>query len=319
VPISAVFIALFIASAALNMTIFQRNRKRGHKFVLSALLFGFSMARITANVLRLAWATHLENVRLAIAAGIFASAGVLLLFVVNLIFLQRLLRAHHPAFGWARPLSLAFKFLYVCVVACLIMVIVSTVYGFYTLDQDVQLILRKIRLVAVVYLALLAFLPIPATLLCIAIPPRGDIDHFGTGSMRTKVILLLFTSTLLAFGASWRAASAFIVRPATNPGWWNHKAVFYCVNYVIELIVVFTYALARFDLRFHIPNGSHAPGHYTNGVPGAEKSFQGSLQTPGDEETLQGDVPPTAEQEQQREKVWENKLQDELAQRGAAA
>jgi hypothetical protein len=298
------------------MTIFQRNRRRGHKFVLSALLFGFSMARISANVLRLAWATHPENVRLAIAAGIFASAGVLLLFVVNLIFLQRLLRAHHPAFGWARPLSLAFKFLYVCVVACLIMVIVSTVYGFYTLDQDVQLILRKVRLVAVVYLALLAFLPIPATLLCIAITPRGDIDHFGTGSMRTKVILLLFTSTLLAFGASWRAASAFIVRPATNPGWWNHKAAFYCLNYVIELIVVFTYALARFDLRFHIPNGSHAPGHYTSGVPGAEKSIQGSLQTPGDEETLQGDVPPTAEQEQERKKVWENNLQGELAQRG---
>jgi hypothetical protein len=40
VPITAVFLALFIGAAAIHMTIFQLNQRRGHKFIFSALLFG---------------------------------------------------------------------------------------------------------------------------------------------------------------------------------------------------------------------------------------------------------------------------------------
>jgi hypothetical protein len=42
VPITAVFLILFIIGAATHMTIFQINRNRGHKFLMSALLFGMS-------------------------------------------------------------------------------------------------------------------------------------------------------------------------------------------------------------------------------------------------------------------------------------
>ena len=87
-PISGVLLGLFVTGAVLNMTIFQINKRRSHKFILSGLLFGFCMARITANVLRIAWASNLGNASLAIAAGVFVNAGVLLLFVVNIIFAQ---------------------------------------------------------------------------------------------------------------------------------------------------------------------------------------------------------------------------------------
>lgn len=40
VPITAVFLVLFIIGAACHMTIFQLNKKRGHKFIFSAVLFG---------------------------------------------------------------------------------------------------------------------------------------------------------------------------------------------------------------------------------------------------------------------------------------
>jgi hypothetical protein len=42
IPVTAVFLFLFICGAATHMTIFQINRKRGHKFVFNALLFGTS-------------------------------------------------------------------------------------------------------------------------------------------------------------------------------------------------------------------------------------------------------------------------------------
>jgi hypothetical protein len=40
IPVTTVFLLLFIAGAAVHMTIFQLNRRRGHKFLMSAILFG---------------------------------------------------------------------------------------------------------------------------------------------------------------------------------------------------------------------------------------------------------------------------------------
>lgn len=51
VPIASVFIFLYLLAAAGHMTIFQLNRRRGHKFIMSGLMFGFCMARTTTMVL----------------------------------------------------------------------------------------------------------------------------------------------------------------------------------------------------------------------------------------------------------------------------
>ena len=294
VPISAVLLALFAAAAALNMTIFQRNRRRGHKFVPSGVTFGFCMARITANAMRVAWSQHPSDARVALAAGVFTNAGVLLLFVINLIFFQRVLRAHHPRFGWSKGVSWAFKFLYFGVFSCLAMVVVAVVYSYHTLDRGVQAQLRDVRLVASVYLAVLAFIPLPGTILTVLIPGSGPVDNFGKGSMRTKVLLLVFTSTLLSLGASFRTGTSFFTRPLDNPGWFNHKAAFYCFNFVIELIVVYTYALMRMDRRFWIPDGAKGPGSYTRGT--VEKSGESQ-----DEEAGERTLVPEDENAKQRQ------------------
>ncbi|KAI8663731.1 hypothetical protein NCS57_00975200 [Fusarium keratoplasticum] len=256
IPVSSVLIVFFILSATLRMAIFQLNLRRNHKFVLSAVLFRLSMARIMANVLRIAWAVHNDNARLVIVASIFANAGMMLLFVVNLILPQRVVRAHHPQIVWSKPFGWAFRFLYSGIAASLVMVIASVVYSYYTLDPHVPSQLRCIRLITAVYLAVLAFIPIPGVIITLLLPCSSPIEHFGQGTMRTRVVLLLFTSDLLSLGACFRAGAAFIQRPSENPGRFNSKAAYYCFNYMVELVVVFTYVLSRFDRRFLIPNGS---------------------------------------------------------------
>jgi hypothetical protein len=52
VPITAVFLFLFAIGAAGHMTVFQINRRRGHKFIMSVLTFGFCMARIVTMIMR---------------------------------------------------------------------------------------------------------------------------------------------------------------------------------------------------------------------------------------------------------------------------
>lgn len=303
VPISAVVAFVFACSAVLNMTLFRLNMRRGHKFIFSAVLFAFSVARVAANVMRIVWACYPRNARIAIAAAILANAGVIALFVVNLFFVQRVLRAFHPRLGWSTPVRVAFRSLFAAVVACLLMVIISIVYSVYTLDAATRADLRDVQLFAVVFLAVLAFLPVPIALVAVLLPRRGHaIENFGSGTMRAKLQLLLFTSLMLTLGAGFRAGVTFVQRPADRPAWFHHKACYYCFNYLIELIVIFTYVVSRFDRRFHIPNGSSQPGHYAQGVPAdgkksdEKKSDEGfasddqQRQMPARDASFQGDV-----------------------------
>lgn len=270
----------FIAGAATNMTILQVNLRRNHKFIISGMTFGFCMARITALIMRIVWASRPHSIPIAIAANVLTVAGVVLLFLINLLFAQRIVRAHRPRLGWSRPGTYFFRALFFSVPVVLVMVIPVSIDMFYTLDVSTHNVLRRVQLVATVYMALLAFLPIPITLLTLFAPPRpphhGTVENFGQGQMRTKIGLLLFTSTLLALGASFRAAVNFMPRPLTSPAWFDSKPCYYIFNYVIEIIVVFTYTISRFDRRFHIPNGSSAPGHYAAGGAVANKNLAAS-------------------------------------------
>ncbi|KAK4175000.1 hypothetical protein QBC36DRAFT_31399 [Triangularia setosa] len=269
IPVSSSLLFLFILAAATHMAIFQLNRRRSHKFLFSALLFGFCMARIAALVMRIVWATRPQNTNIALAATIFVAAGVLLLYIVNLVFAQRILRAYHPHFGWNKTLGWVWKGVFASVVAVLIMVITATVVGVMTADGEERQRTREVQLFAGVYLAVLAVLPLVVAILAILWPtPRGAaIEKFGEGKMRSKIYLLVGTSLLLTLGASFRAGIGFVPRPATDPAWYHSKAAFYCFNFGIELVVVYGYAVARFDRRFHVPDGSSGPGHYGKGVP----------------------------------------------------
>lgn len=67
-----------------------------------------------------ATAKNPTNIGLAIAAGIFVSAGVILLYVINLNYAQRVLRGYHPVFGNKKSVFIAFVVYYLSVVVVLV-------------------------------------------------------------------------------------------------------------------------------------------------------------------------------------------------------
>ncbi|OJD23176.1 hypothetical protein ACJ73_05474 [Blastomyces percursus] len=264
VPITAVFLMIFIIGAVCHMTLFRKNMARGHKFIPSAATFGFCMARITASVLRIVWANRLTNAQVAIAAQVFVAAGVLLLFILNLLYTQRIFRATHPRIGWSRPFSYAFKALYILIILTLVMVIIATVQSFYTLDKDIRLIDRNLQWWGVSYFTFVSFLPIPLLAFIVLAPRRQPTEQFGQGSLRAKILIAASVSVLLCLGACFRAGTTFMPpRMANDPAWYHHKACFYIFNFGIEATVVFLYFLSRVDLRFHVPNGSSKVRTYT--------------------------------------------------------
>ncbi|KAI0482071.1 hypothetical protein GGR56DRAFT_618351 [Xylariaceae sp. FL0804] len=267
IPVCAALIVVYVAFAATNMTIFQLNRRRGHKFVMSGMLFGFCMSRIVSLVLRIAWATRQANVRLSIAATIFVNAGVLLLYIVNLIFAQRLLRARQPALGWHRTLGIAFRAVYAGIGAALACLVVAVVLGAYTLDARTLRQTRDVELAAVTYMLVFAALPLVLLALAHGLLPRHPAaERFGHGSMRFKAGLLALTTSLCVLIAGFNAGALWAPpRPRDDPAWYQSKPAFYCFHFAVEITVLALFTISRVDRRFHIPDGSSKPGDYSAG------------------------------------------------------
>lgn len=253
----------------MHMTILQINMRKDHKFLASGALFGFCMARVLTCTMRLVWSTHQTNESVAIAASIFVNAGVIIIIIINLLFAQRILRASHPKFGWARTVHWLFIAYYVVIIGLLIALITAIVQQSYTLDANTHRIDRDILLVGGTNSVFAAFLPIPLLLIGVVLPklrtsssnPRR-VDKFGTGRFRTKIWILLFSTLLITLGAGFRAGTNYAPRPVDNPAWYHSRACFYCFNFLCEIVVLYMYAFLRVDRRFHVPNGASGRHNY---------------------------------------------------------
>ncbi|KIW34305.1 uncharacterized protein PV07_01092 [Cladophialophora immunda] len=273
---------LFLVGAICHMTILQINLRRGHKFLMSGILFGFCMAREVALTIRIVWAVYPEDTQIAIAAAIFVPIGVLLLFLINLIFAQRILRASHPHLGWNKAVSTTFTVLYALIVVMLAIIVTATVDNFFVLKPNAHNTIRDLTITAVTYFLFLSFLPIPIVVLAILLPRKTRVEKFGSGRWRSKVGVLLTSSVLLCLGSSFRAATAYKdPRPKNNPAWFDKKWCFYLFNFTLETIVIYLYLLLRVDRRFHVPNGSKGPGDYS-AVQRPQETQQDSGESGGD-------------------------------------
>ena len=229
------------------------------------------MARVLTCCLRIGWATNHHNVSLAIAAQIFVNAGILIVYIVNVIFAQRLLRARHPTLGWNRALKVVFTILYCLIGVALVLVIVLTVMSFYTLDPSTLSDARWIQRGAILYLLIIAFMPLVIAAVAYAIPRTKPIDQFGHGGTTSKAIILVIGAGLCTLIAGFKAGVNWSPpRPIDNPAWYDSKASFYCFNFMLEIIILITYISTRVDQRFHVPNGSSKRRTFAKQEPDAE-------------------------------------------------
>ncbi|KAJ5783178.1 hypothetical protein N7457_004952 [Penicillium paradoxum] len=263
VPICSVFLFLFLIGAACNMTLFRLNLRKQHKFIPSAATFGFCMSRVIANIIRIAWACHLTNISLAIASQVFVAAGVVILFILNLLYAQRMFRAVYPAVGWSPSFSWAFKIMYALVLVTIIMVITVVIQSMYTRDTNILRIDRDILLYGQTYFTIISFLPLPLVAVTLLSPNRKRIQQIGEGSWVSKVFIVVLASLLLCLGASFRAGTNWMTpRSVLDPAWYHGKACFYIFNFTIDFLVVVLYFVCRVDQRFWVPDGSSKVRHY---------------------------------------------------------
>lgn len=178
----------------MHMSVFRCNRRRNHKFIFSVLLYGFCMARITALSMRMAWASQPNNLRLEIAANVMVLLGGVILIIVNLFFTQRLLRAIQPRLGWNPRMNKIFWVILGSIASALLIVIVTTVHYFFTLDAKTHRAERILLLSGSTWLTSSAFLPVVAigyllwSLFKTAVELEANqLENFGEGTLLRKI------------------------------------------------------------------------------------------------------------------------------------
>lgn len=236
------------------------------------------MTRVLATSLRMAWAAHPRNVRVAMAAMIFVYAGVILLFIANLFFVQRLVRAQHPHFGWSKPFSIALPILLFVTIGTILSLIAGVILEFYSLKESVAHAVRIIQIYGSTFYAIIAFIPLPIAAISTLLRqhPRikmtQTVDKFGEGSMKAKVVIIMVSSVLLTLGAAYRSGTTWLHpiplmvngQPVEGP-WYFSRGSFYAFNFSIELFMVWFWLAVRIDKRFIIPNGAKGPYSYGSG------------------------------------------------------
>lgn len=141
--------------------------------------------------------------------------------------------------------------------------IVFTILSFYILNPEILLLIRGLLLFGSCYTTALSVLPVVLVTLATLVPASSPIEKFAVGRFRSKVIILICSSGILFIGALVRLVSVIQEHPREDPGGINNKIAFYTTGFLLEIIVVLTYAFTRVDLRFWVPDGCEKGGDYT--------------------------------------------------------
>lgn len=185
------------------------------------------------------------------------------IFAVNIFLVQRIVRSMHPKFGWSTPFSIVTRVMAISVPAIIILQIVSIIFLFFSTDDQSRFnAFDGVLKFGASYLMVLATFPFWAIFLACSIPgPKPE--KFGVGHLRVKTSLVMVAAVMLTTGATVRTYAFFNPRPIDNDDVLYGKPVFYTTQFMLEILVVAGYALIRFDLLFHIPNGASGPGDYS--------------------------------------------------------
>lgn len=235
VPTCSVFLLFWIISAIWNQVTFQRNMRRGHKFYMSVATFGFSMAGSLTFTLRIIWANRLNNASIAIAAGVLANAGVVALYAINLLLALRVLRATHPSVGWKVWLRKGLLGVYVLLGVAFSCVIAFTVVSFYTFDMSILKAAVWVERTAAIIILVFTVIPV-MFLITVACKTTTKLDNVGTGTIRSKSVIVIIAAFLGVLMEGFRFAMLWVrARPVSQPAWYQSRAAFYGIEFLPEV------------------------------------------------------------------------------------
>lgn len=219
----------------------------------------------------------------------FTRASVI--FAVNIFLVQRIVRSMHPRVGWSVPFSIITRAMAISVPVLIISQIVSLIVLFFSVNDANRFNgFESFLKFGTTYLLILATFPFWAIFIACSVPgPKPE--KFGVGDLRVKTSLVMLASAMLTTGSIVRTHALFNPRPADTDDVLYGKPVFYTTQFMLEIFVVAAYAAFRFDLLYHIPNGSSKPGDYSTNISGDMERSQFATREAIEERIAAWEVP----------------------------
>lgn len=180
----------------------------------------------------------------------------------------------HPKIGWSMPFSIITRLMAISVPVLIILQIISIILLFFSTNDASRFnAFETILKFGASYLLILSSFPFWTIFLACSIPgPKPE--KFGEGHLRVKTSLVMLAAAMLTTGAIVRTYAFFNPRAPDNDDVLYSKPVFYTTQFTLEIMVVAAYAIFRFDLLFHIPNGSSKAGDYSKNMFGDTEKDQ---------------------------------------------
>lgn len=267
VPPLIAFLIMFSLSALASIWLIEHHRWHHRKLcTIAVILFLFSGERVLTCMLRLVWTYRLIHVTIALAAQVFVQAGILLLYLMNLLLVKRIWVEQVPGIKPQYRLKVFLGLLSMCTVSTLIMVIASIIISVYTLDQGIITRCLYIQRAGETYFVLFATIPIPLllTIQCLSRDRSLQTVDFNTPTIqsytRRKVVFVYLSTLLCLTNAGFKAGVVWMpVRPLFDPAWYHSRACLYAFVFGTELCVLLLCFVARVDLVFE-SKGQKEPG-----------------------------------------------------------
>jgi hypothetical protein len=139
----------------------------------------------------------------------------------------------------------------------LIMLIYAGIQSAFTRDPDLHRKMRDIQIYGSTFNTVIAVLPLPMLLVGVILPRRVRTEKFGSGRFRIKISVLVASALLLTLRAVWGTTTTWhdpvpLFKPMP---WYYQKAIFYTVQLLTELIVVYMFIFVRINRIFYTPDG----------------------------------------------------------------
>ncbi|PFH58493.1 hypothetical protein XA68_13601 [Ophiocordyceps unilateralis] len=273
--VTFIFLLLFALGAVLHLVRLIGNNQRRHKFLLSIPLVAFCLFRTFYCIFRFAWAflrpPFFNQAVVALAMAMEAYGSVIL--IPNLFISQRIICAMHPVVGWHKLFQTATWCLAMSIAPVSIIASVSSIIKIVAFRTTSAQMTKQVLEFADSWQLMVSLIPLVSIFIACAVPGQRP-QNFGTGNLRLKTALLVFSSITLVIAPAVRLAVVANPQAALDGSPISGKPVFYTTALFLESLTVFSYLIFRFDNLYWIPDGSKGPGDYSQAPKDSNRSSE---------------------------------------------
>lgn len=246
-PITAVFLAFFLLVTLWSSIIIFKQIRNHQRWTIAAIILLFAAERTPALVMRIAWTFRPTNIAIAVTSHILLQAGVVVLYLGNLVYVGAVIRAGTGRHTWLTILEAALS---IMTLSAFVMGVVSVVVEVHTLDERTRENCLWLQRAVATYFVALTTTPL-ALLVAAFRGHRKSLfrvmkDTFSDAAITTVAALLCMLTSSFRAAVSWAPQRALF-----NPAWYHSRAAFYAFELAPEVLLLLVYMLARVDQRFH--------------------------------------------------------------------